>query len=161
MAYLLDANVLIQAKNAHYGFSFCPGFWDWVLQENGQGKIFIIPQVLDEIKKGQDQLKNWCGVNSGLRSTPDASLPASLSSVANWVVGQSYDQNAINTFLNVADYHIVAHAHAGGHTVVTHEIAVAQTSSKRVKIPEPCKALGVPFASPFQMLEAEGASLII
>ena len=27
MAYLLDANVLISAKNLHYGFDFCPGFW--------------------------------------------------------------------------------------------------------------------------------------
>lgn len=24
MAYLLDANVFIQAKNLHYGFDFCP-----------------------------------------------------------------------------------------------------------------------------------------
>ena len=24
MAYLLDANVLIAAKNLHYGFDFCP-----------------------------------------------------------------------------------------------------------------------------------------
>ena len=26
--YLLDANVFIQAKNLHYGFDFCPAFWD-------------------------------------------------------------------------------------------------------------------------------------
>jgi Domain of unknown function (DUF4411) len=26
MAYLLDANVFIQAKNLHYGFDFCPAF---------------------------------------------------------------------------------------------------------------------------------------
>jgi hypothetical protein len=26
MAYLLDANVVIQAKNLHYGFDFCPAF---------------------------------------------------------------------------------------------------------------------------------------
>ena len=27
-AYLVDANVFIQAKNLHYGFDFCPAFWD-------------------------------------------------------------------------------------------------------------------------------------
>nr|WP_269633613.1 DUF4411 family protein [Pelomonas sp. BJYL3] len=32
MAYLLDANVFIQAKNLQYGFDFCPGFWDWLAQ---------------------------------------------------------------------------------------------------------------------------------
>ena len=26
MAYLLDANVFIQAKNLHYGLDFCPAF---------------------------------------------------------------------------------------------------------------------------------------
>ncbi|HVW88415.1 MAG TPA: DUF4411 family protein [Gaiellaceae bacterium] len=30
MAYLLDANVFIQAKNLHYSFDFCPAFWDWL-----------------------------------------------------------------------------------------------------------------------------------
>jgi hypothetical protein len=32
--YLLDANVFIQAKNLHYGFDFCPGFWDWLVASN-------------------------------------------------------------------------------------------------------------------------------
>jgi Domain of unknown function (DUF4411) len=28
MPYVLDTNVFLQAKNLHYGFNFCPGFWD-------------------------------------------------------------------------------------------------------------------------------------
>ncbi len=28
--YLLDTNVFIQAKNLHYGFDFCPAFWQWL-----------------------------------------------------------------------------------------------------------------------------------
>ena len=31
MAYLLDSNVFIQAKNLHYGLDFCPAFWDWLI----------------------------------------------------------------------------------------------------------------------------------
>ena len=27
MAYFLDANVFIAAKNLHYGLDFCPAFW--------------------------------------------------------------------------------------------------------------------------------------
>ena len=26
--YLIDTNVFIEAKNRHYGFDFCPAFWD-------------------------------------------------------------------------------------------------------------------------------------
>jgi Domain of unknown function (DUF4411) len=28
MPYLLDANAFIAARNPHYGFDFCPAFWD-------------------------------------------------------------------------------------------------------------------------------------
>ena len=31
----------------------------------------------------------------------------------------------MNTFLQVADYYLVAQAHAGQHTVVTHEVPAA------------------------------------
>lgn len=35
MAYLLDADVFIRAKNLHYGFDFCPAFWESLVTENG------------------------------------------------------------------------------------------------------------------------------
>ena len=37
MAYLLDTDVFIQAKNLHYGMDFCPAFWDWVVAETARG----------------------------------------------------------------------------------------------------------------------------
>jgi hypothetical protein len=52
MAYLLDANVFIQAKNLHYGLDFCPAFWDWLLAGNASGTVFSIEKVEDEIKAG-------------------------------------------------------------------------------------------------------------
>ena len=36
MAYLLDAAVFIRAQNLHYGFDFCPGFWDWLVEAEDQ-----------------------------------------------------------------------------------------------------------------------------
>lgn len=161
MAYLIDANVLIEAKNAHYGFGFCPGFWDWLVQANAAGDLFVIPQVLDEIAKGKDQLKNWCSMLPSLRAAGPPNLSSSMTAVATWVASQSYTPAALATFLSVADYPLVAYAHAASHIVVTHEVAVAQVSSKRVKIPEPCKALGIQYMTPYQMLQVEGASLII
>lgn len=38
MAYLLDANVFIQAKNRHYGFDFCPAFWDGSIRRTQQAR---------------------------------------------------------------------------------------------------------------------------
>jgi len=161
MAYLVDANVLIQAKNAHYSFNFCPAFWDWLVAANAAGDVFVIPQVLDEIAKGKDQLKNWCGVHSSLRASAPPSLPSSLRKVATWTASQAYNPNAVSTFLSVVDYQLVAYAHARGDVVVTHEIAAAQISPKKVKIPEPCKGLGISYMSPYQMLQNEGASFVL
>ena len=35
MAYLLDSNVFIRAKNDYYDFDICPAFWDWLEQAHG------------------------------------------------------------------------------------------------------------------------------
>ena len=49
MAYLLDANVFISAKNLHYGLDFCPAFWDWIVTNNASGGVFSIEKVGDEV----------------------------------------------------------------------------------------------------------------
>ena len=56
MAYLLDANVFIQAKNLHYSFDFCPAFWEWIDTEHAKGKVFSIEKVRDELIGGDDEL---------------------------------------------------------------------------------------------------------
>ena len=52
MAYLLDTNVLLQAKNLHYGFDFCPAFWDWLKKANTNGLVFSIEKVSRLLKNG-------------------------------------------------------------------------------------------------------------
>lgn len=56
MAYLLDADVFIRAKNLHYGLDFCPGFWDWLISANTSGIVYSIERVADEIEAGADEL---------------------------------------------------------------------------------------------------------
>lgn len=59
MAYLLDANVFIQAKNLHYGMDFCPAFWDSLARQNAQKAVFSIERVADELLAGGDELAEW------------------------------------------------------------------------------------------------------
>jgi predicted nucleic acid-binding protein len=40
MAYLLDTNVFIKAKNRQYGFDFCPAFCDWIDHAHQAGTVF-------------------------------------------------------------------------------------------------------------------------
>lgn len=160
MAYLLDANVFIQAKNLHYGFDFCPAFWEWLVAKNGEGKVFSIERVGDEIEAGDDELAVWAserGADFFLK--PTSAMFPSLSTVSEWAAGQSYEPSAVNTFLQVADYYLVAHALAHEQTVVTHEIV--SNSSRRIKIPNACIGLGIKCMSPFEMLRHEKARFVL
>jgi len=40
VAYLLDSDVFIRAKNDHYGFDFCPGFWEWLDHATASGAVY-------------------------------------------------------------------------------------------------------------------------
>jgi predicted nucleic acid-binding protein len=160
MAYLLDTNVFIQAKNLHYGLDFCPAFWDWLTRQNTAGLIFSIEKVGDEIASGADELSDWSkarGATFFLK--PDAAIVASLGAVSNWATNQAYEQVAISTFLQVADYFLIAHALAHGYTVVSHEIP--SDSRRKIKIPNVCIGLGVKCMTPFEMLRLERARFVL
>lgn len=158
MAYLLDANVFIQAKNLHYGFDFCPAFWDWLIEKNSTGEVYSIEKVGDEIEAGFDELAAWVGQQgSEFFVKPDAAIIPALRDVSTWVTGQKYEPAAVNTFLQVADYYLIASALAHGHTVITHEKPSA--SLKRIKIPEVCIGLNVKFMSPYEMLRHQRLDL--
>jgi hypothetical protein len=160
MAYLLDANVFIQAKNLHYGLDFCPAFWDWLIEQNEAERVFSIEKVGDELEAGADELADWAterGRDFFLK--PDTPILPALGKVSNWATTEDYEPAAVNTFLQVADYYLVAHALAHGHTVVTHEIAAAST--KRIKIPNACIGLGIKCMTPYAMLRHERARFVL
>jgi hypothetical protein len=160
MAYLLDANVFIQAKNLHYGMDFCPAFWDWLVHANQEGKVFGVESVGDELQGIADELSEWAReLGGGFFSKPEATLLPALSQVSTWATGAGYEPAAVNTFLQAADYYLVGHGPAYGDTVVTHE--VASGSRKKIKIPDACISLGVKFMSPFTMLRRERARFVL
>ena len=160
MAYLLDANVFIQAKNLYYGLDFCPAFWEWLIARNAAGLVFSIERVGDEIEAGADDLAKWAADRGpGFFVKPDAAILPALGSVSAWATGQRYEPAAVNTFLQDPDYYLVAQSLAHGHTVVTHEIA--STSTKRIKIPDACIGLGIKCMTPFEMLRRERARFVL
>ncbi len=160
MPYLLDTDVFIQAKNLHYGLDFCPAFWDWLVAGNQAGSVFSIERVGDEIQAGADELSIWAAQRGpGFFLVPDAAMLPALGRVSSWMAGQGYDPAAVNTFLRVADYYLVAYGLAHGYTIVTHEVPAA--SIKRIKIPNVCIGLGVKCITPFEMLRIERARFVL
>lgn len=161
MAYLLDANVFISAKNLHYGLDFCPAFWAWLVTEHNAGRLFSIEKIKDELTKGEDELSEWAEELAGdFFLKPDAATLPALGRVAEWAMGQEqYSPAAKNTFLQVADYYLIAQALAGRHTVITHERP--NNSIHRVMIPSVCLGVGVRCMSPFEMLRHEKARFVL
>ena len=160
-AYLIDANVFIQAKNLHYGFDFCPTFWDWLVEQNYAGKVASIESIADELRAGEDELADWAkarGDSFFLR--PDNAVASAFRTVSDWANGSGYQPAAIAKFLDVAaDSWLVAHALAHDCTVVTHEIHADTT--KKIKIPNACFELGVLCMNPYEMLRRERARFVL
>lgn len=158
--YLLDANIFIQAKNLHYGFDFCPAFWQWLTEQNAAGKVASIEKVSDELYAGEDDLSDWVKTQGKDFFLPaDAAVVPVLSEVSAWANGQNYEPSAIATFLQVADYWLVAHAKAHDWTIVTHEVPA--DSTRKIKIPNVCIGLGLHCVSPYEMLRRERARFIL
>lgn len=160
MTYLLDANVFIQAKNLHYGLDFCPAFWEWLIESNASGKVFSIDKVADQIAAGADELTDWMNNHANnLFINTDNRTIEKFGQVSTWATSQEYEPTAISTFLQVADFYLVAHALSGGHVLVTHE--VPSNSQRKIKIPNACLGLQLRFMTPYEMLRREQARFIL
>lgn len=160
MSYLLDANVFIQAKNLHYGLDFCPAFWQWLINQHARGCVFSIDKVADEINAGQDKLTEWVKDHGySLFCKTDTSISALFPKVSAWATRQKYEQGAIDTFLQTADFFLIAHALAREHIVVTHE--KQENSPKKIKIPNVCIGLGLHWMTPYAMLREAKAKFIL
>lgn len=161
MAYLLDADVFISAKNLHYGMDFCPAFWDWLIREHTAGRVHSVEKVGTDLRGHQDDLADWArGLHADFFQKADANVLSALGTVADWVNGQNtYSPAAKSTFLRVSDYYLVAQALAGRHVVVTRERP--ENSVHRVKIPNVCLGVGVDYKTPFEMLRLERARFIL
>jgi len=158
--FLLDTNIFIQAKNLHYGFDFCPAFWEWLIAQNAAGRVASIDKVGAELQAGGDDLSDWAAMRGrAFFLPPDDPVVPTLARVSSWATSQSYEAAAVATFLQVADYWLVAHALAHGFVVVTHEVPSAST--RKIKIPNACIGLGLPCISPYEMLRRERARFVL
>ena len=159
MAYLLDANVFITAKGLHYGMDFCPGFWQWLIKASKAGTIASISQVRDELQ--DDDLNDWLPkLGNDFFREADLMVLNAMTNVSAWATAQrNYTTAAKSTFLGVADYHLVAHALAGEHVIVTHE--AAGNTPAIIKIPNVCIAMKVKYLRTHEMLRRERVRLVL
>lgn len=160
MAYLLDADVFIRAKNEYYGFELCPGFWDWLELMNAEGTVCSVEAVLLELIEGDDDLARWARDHRSFFLSPTAADIDSIAAVNRWANDSpSYEAAAKTDFARAADSFLLGQARAGNHTVVTHEII--SDGRRKIKIPNAAAAFDIQVRNPFQMLRAMNARFVL
>lgn len=164
-AYLIDANVFVQAKNFHYRFEFCGGFWSWIEDAYKAGLVFSVAKVRDELVAGRkgDQARTWAEQQPGsffLDDAADAKVMAHYGKLMTWAASSKhYTTTAITEFANNknADPFIVAAACERGDTVVSHEKS-DPNARKRIPLPNAADAVGVKTITIFDLLSKHAVS---
>ena len=153
--YLLDANVLINAKNFYYAFDQVPEFWEWLVDQGVRGKVKIPLEVFEEITGGNDELSLWAGradVKTALLLDEDVDIALVREVTIN---GYAADLSDVEQDQVGADPFIVAHARKGvGRAVVTSEVSKPTAQRARRKLPDVCATFGVKCCNPFEFSRA-------
>lgn len=161
--YVLDANAFMEANRLYYAFDLAPGFWTWLGDPTLEGQVGTIEAVKAEITAGTGDLVEWARARpTWFWLTDPVDLVASMTEIAQWVTdpARPYRQEAIDEFLDSADYRLVGHAMATGATVVTRE-QPAPEAKKKIKIPDVCHAFSVAWTDPFGLYRALGLRLVV
>ncbi|MHC4119123.1 MAG: DUF4411 family protein [Planctomycetota bacterium] len=153
--YVLDANVLIEAKRLYYAFDLCPGFWDSLLYHNSNGNLESIDRVGKDLAEGDD-LDAWKKESPGFFApTESASILTAYRDVNQWVQSQERFSNFEKSkFADDVDAWVIAYAKANNATVVTHEVSAPR--SRKVKIPDVCDHFNIEHINTFGMLQRLG-----
>lgn len=165
MAYCLDSNTFIEAKNRYYALDFCPAYWDWLDKEAATGQLLCVRAIYDEIAEGRDELAAWIKQRSdgGWVCKIDAEeTQRAFKNVVTYVDSKRghYTDEAIATFMGGGDPWLIAYCLAHEHTLVTHERPRPE-AKRRVQIPDVCDALGVKWIGGFDLLRELKARFVL
>jgi len=162
MAYCLDANTFIQARNHYYGFDICPAFWDWLDAQAANGKVLSIEPIATlELEPWGGELNTWGLARlGGLFQPMDAKANALIAGLTAWANASTHFTGAAKRDFNSSvDVQLIAYAKAHGHILVTHE--VRSDAKKKIKIPTVCDAFDVTTTTTFEMLNELKARFVL
>jgi hypothetical protein len=139
--YCLDTSAFINAWRKHYSPDVFPSFWTAMERLIIDGAIVSCHEVYKEIQKREDELLAWCKRYKTIFEKPTTSTTKELTII----MSQFPNFAAQGGSTNAADPWVIAHAKVGGYVVVTYEQFQEKWNPRKPpKIPNVCKALGIP-----------------
>jgi predicted nucleic acid-binding protein len=149
--YCLDTNVFIEGWNKYYSMALCPSYWEIIDELGEQGRVFSPIEVRREILQHDDGLADWIRNRSHLFRDISDNVQTTLREIM-----RDFPRLVDNTRQrSIADPWVIAHAITENATVVTKEIP-SPVVSRRIKIPDVCNSLGVPWIDDFRFAEELG-----
>lgn len=165
MKYIMDANIYINSYRLSYPFDLFPSYWNEIVMFSKNKHIYINQQVFAEIahettQSKKDQLQLWLEDDfDGVSIDINQNIINVWQEILKYIRDSHfYNQRAFDSWADssVADPWLIASAKVKNLTVVTMELDERNlhqgSPTKRVKIPDICKAFNVPCVTLQDML---------
>ena len=165
MLYLLDANVLITAKDSYYPVDAVPEFWEWLEHMGRHGNVKIPLEIFEEIKEGpkrpeRDLLFDWIQ-QAQVRQALLLDEVVDLALVQR-AVNEGYASDLTDAEVDELgrDPFLVAYglAEPARRRIVTAEASKPGKHRRNRKVPDVCNDLGLSWCGPFEFYRQLGFS---
>ncbi len=159
MVYLLDANVIITAKDSYYAIDQVPEFWPWLVHHGRVGNLKMPRETFDEVSPGTDRDHPF----SIWRRDPATKAALQLDEepdpdLVRQVISQGYAPDLTDDEITVigADPFLVAYALASPHEriVVTTEASAPSKQRQNRRLPDVCARFSVRCINTFALTRA-------
>lgn len=160
MLYLLDANVIITAKDSYYSIDQVPEFWAWLVHQGERGVIKMPRETFEEVNAGGNKEDNFYKWRKD-RATSAALLlrEEADTDMVRRVLEEGYASDLTDAeILGIgADPFLVSYAVGNAERiVVTVEASAPSKQRGNRRLPDVCKQLDVHSINTFQMTRALG-----
>lgn len=151
--FLLDANVLITAKNEYYPIARVPEFWDWLVHMGAAGTLKMPLEIIEEVSGGNDDLGEWIGDASN-REALCLDEQANLGHVQAVLAQYAADLDDAEMIKIGRDPFLIGYALAApaDRVVVTVEVSKPTCQRANRRIPDICNGLQLNWCNSFRMM---------
>jgi len=166
--YVVDADILIRAKNTYFQFERVPPFWTWLAHHAEAGRIFIPNEtwvkIGDKTPDQRDELALWAIEHKDVLVPEDRSYDALFGKVFSnyaWPDGQNTTEADPITIGD--DYALIACALHNGFSVVTNEVCKRRSNTGPLRRSHNAAAGGVKVRHfvPLTFFGLEGGRIVL
>jgi hypothetical protein len=145
--FVVDADILIRAKNTYFQFERVPPFWTWLVHHAEAGNICIPIEtwvkIGDKTADQRDDLALWAIEHKDVLVPEDRSYDALFGRVYSKYAWPDGSATTEADLIKIGDdYALIACALHNGFTVVTNEVRENKVGPNK-KVPNVCDDLGV------------------